>query len=85
MRERWDWNLGEIRWFDYSEVMGGMGTHGISLADLGHYLQSESNCRVGCIIIQAATNEFGAPVTPSVTQAVSQISRFLTHILHAGN
>ncbi len=61
---------GSIRWLSTDDISGGMGTHGLSLADFSLYLQQETECETGFLVIQAGKNDFGDPITLAVKRAI---------------
>jgi hydrogenase 3 maturation protease len=64
---------GSIRWLSTDDISGGMGTHGLSLADFSRFLQNETGCQIGFLIIQAGANDFGAPINKKVKNAVQRV------------
>ncbi len=72
---------GSIRWLSIEDISGGMGTHGISLADFSLYLQKEIKCQIGFLVIQAGTNDFGDPLTLAVKRAIRRAINTLSEQL----
>jgi hydrogenase maturation protease HycI len=69
---------GTIRWIDWQETSGlSASTHTLPPYLLVQYLVSELNCTVALIGIQPQDNEFGAPLSLEVQQAVDEITRTL--------
>ncbi|MEN6523411.1 MAG: hydrogenase maturation protease [Anaerolineaceae bacterium] len=64
---------GSIRWLSTEDISGGMGTHGLSLADFSLYLQHETGCQTGFLVIQARTNNFGDPINLTVKKAIQRV------------
>jgi hydrogenase 3 maturation protease len=72
---------GSIRWLSTEDISGGMGTHGLSLADFSLYLQQEIKCQTGFLVIQAGTNDFGDPLTLAVKRAIHRAVNTLSEQL----
>ena len=69
---------GTIRWLDWQETSGlSASTHTLPPHVLAEYLVNELNCEVALIGIQPQGNEFDAPLSPPVQQAVADLARTL--------
>ena len=69
---------GTIRWLDWQETSGlSASTHTLPPHVLAEYLVNELDCEVALIGIQPQGNEFDAPLSPPVQQAVDEIVRTL--------
>ena len=75
---------GSIRWLDWQETSGlSASTHTLPPHVLAEYLVNELNCEVALIGIQPQGNEFDAPLSPPVQQAVEEIVQTLETIFLA--
>lgn len=65
---------GAVRWLDWSAIDGlSASTHTLPPSLLARYLVAETGCTLAVIGIQPAGNAFGAPLTPPVQAAVTEI------------
>ena len=69
---------GTVRWipWEQADAIGG-STHTLPLRLLSEYLSSSMGCRVSLLGIQPADTTLGAPLSPSVEQAVESVARGL--------
>ena len=69
---------GTVCWipWEQAEAMGG-STHTLPLRLLSEYLSSSMGCRVSLLGIQPAETTLGAPLSPSVEEAVESVARGL--------
>lgn len=73
---------GEIRGLDWHEADGfSASTHTLPLSVFAGYLESEFGCKVLLLTIQAASVEFGDPVSPPVKRAVRKLAQGLQIVL----
>ena len=69
---------GSIQWIDWQDTSGlSASTHTLPPYVLSEYLVNELNCEVALIGIQPQGNEFGAPLSLEVQQAIAEIVRTL--------
>ena len=69
---------GTIRWLDWQETSGlSASTHTLPPHVLAEYLVNELGCEAALIGIQPQGNEFDAPLSPPVQQAVDDLARTL--------
>jgi hydrogenase 3 maturation protease len=73
---------GTVRWipWEQAEAMGG-SSHTLPLRLLSEYLSSSMGCRVSLLGIQPAETTLGAPLSPSVGEAVESVARGLAALL----
>jgi hydrogenase 3 maturation protease len=73
---------GTVRWIPWeaAEAMGG-STHTLPLRLLSEYLSSSLGCRVSLLGIQPAETTLGAPLSPSVEEAVESVAQGLAALL----
>jgi hydrogenase 3 maturation protease len=73
---------GTVRWipWEQAEAMGG-STHTLPLRLLSEYLSSSMVCRVSLLGIQPSETTLGAPLSPSVAEAVESVARGLAALL----
>lgn len=75
---------GAVRWLNWRAAAGmGASTHAGPLSMVGQYLSAELGCEVALLGIQMGGNALGAPLTPAVAQAVSELARTLGAALSA--
>ena len=75
---------GTIRWLDWQETSGlSASTHTLPPHVLAEYLVNELGCEVALMGIQPQGNEFDAPLSPPVQQAVEEIVQTLETIFLA--
>ncbi len=73
---------GEIRGLDWHEADGfSASTHTLPLSVFASYLESEFGCSVLLLGVQAASVEFGDPISPAVKRAVRRLARDLHGVL----
>jgi len=73
---------GEIRGLDWHEADGfSASTHTVPMSVFANYLESEFGCQVLLLAIQAASVEFGDPVSLPVRRAVRRLVRGLHTLL----
>jgi hydrogenase 3 maturation protease len=73
---------GSIRWLDWQETSGlSASTHTLPPHVLAEYLVNELGCEVALIGIQPQGDEFDAPLSPPVQQAVDELVRTLERFL----
>jgi len=73
---------GTVRWipWEQAEAIGG-STHTLPLRLLSEYLSSSLGCRVSLLGIQPAETTLGAPLSPSVGEAVECVAQDLAALL----
>ena len=73
---------GTVRWIPWeeAEAIGG-STHTLPLRLLSEFLSSSMGCRVSLLGIQPSETTLGAPLSPSVGDAVESVARGLAALL----
>jgi hydrogenase 3 maturation protease len=76
---------GGIDWLEMNEIEGVTATtHGLPVSMLANFLISETNCRVGALLIQPASLEFDGALSAEVSEAVDELVEGLTELLSHG-
>ena len=79
-----DMDAGDVRWLEWQDIENGLpATHTFSLGFIADFFHRELGSEVALIGIQPAQNEFAAPLSSVVSQAMQQFSKDLTTLLQA--